>query len=316
MKLINLITIFIILFISSGQVSSQKYSKKLLATTWYCNCDFKTDSLELFTTNSAKYRYRLNFSPDGRLLLLDLKNKTSNSTFTYTIGKSTLNLAYNSKDSLADLKYTLRNNKSDKSIEMSMYYDMRYKKSKASDKPPVGEFTLSKGKKHVTIERLEEITVFRTKKGLKHDSIEIISKGTFQEIRNDTLYLKAFQFSEHNFYKRYPDTNHYFSESLEDTLIIIKSPINEITKLISQREKLNRVVNTAAITALGIFFVSFPLALTVESSSAGSVLGQIAAITALSIPVIISVNMIFSKRTLQIAPTTKKKETWRIDYKK
>jgi hypothetical protein len=316
MKFIQITSVCILILIFSRPSQAQNHSTDLREVTWYCNCDFKTDSLAIFPSNTANYRFRLNFSPDGRLLLFDLKSKISNTTFSYTLKKSTLNIFYNSKDSLADLNYLIRKNKETKSFDLSLYYDMRYKKLKASDKPPVGKFTLSKGKKTVTFEKMEEITVYRTKKGLKHDSIEMISKGNFLEIRNDTLVLNAFQFSVHNFYKNYPDTNHYFSESLDDTLIRIKSPINEITKIYSQREEFNRVVNTAAIAALGVFFVSFPLAITIESSEAGSTFGQIAAFSALSIPVIISFNMAFSKRKFQIAPTAKNKEIWRLDYKK
>jgi hypothetical protein len=316
MKFIQISSLCILILIFSRPSQAQNYSNTLRETTWYCTCDFRTDSLAIFPSNTANYRFRLNFSTDGRLLLFDLKNKISNTTFSYTIKKSTINIFYNAKDSLADLNYIIRKNKETKSFDLSLYYDMRYKKLKASDKPPVGKFTLSKGKKTVAFEKMEDVTVYRTKKGLKHDSIEIISRGNFLEIRNDTLVLNAFQFSVHNFYKTYPDTNHFYSESLDDTLIRIKSPIKEITKIELQREKFNRVVNTSAIVALGVFFVSFPLAITVESSEAGNIFGQIAAYSAASIPVIITFNMAISKRQFQIAPSVKNKAIWKLDYKK
>ncbi len=297
------------------QVTSQNYAKKIVSSVWYCNCDFKTDSLNLYPANTANYKWRLSFSKDGKLELLDLQKKTSNRSYSYDAKKANLKLFYKTNDSLSAQHYLIKRNKETQSYELKAYYEMRFKKKKANDPPPVNTFTLSKGKKSVGFESMEEITVFRTKKGLKHDSIEIISKGHFMEIRNDTLVLNAYQFSEHNFYKKYPDTNHYFSETLFDTLIRIKTPLKEITKIYSQRDEFNRVVNTAAITALGVFFVSFPLAITVESSELGSTLGQVAAFSALSIPVIVSFNMIFSKRKFQISPTEKHKDTWQLRYK-
>lgn len=303
-----------LLFVQS--LFAQNYSNNLGSTTWYCNCNFNTDSLKLVSSNSANYRYRLNFSPDGKVLLFDLSKKTSNTFYSYTLRKSTLKLFYTTKDSLAELNYLIQRNKKTNEFDLGLYYNMRYKKRKASDTPPVNTFTLSRGKKTKSFESMQEITVYRMKKGLKHDSIEVISKGHFLEIRSDTLILNAYQYSEHNFYKNYPDTNHFFSETLFDTLIRIKSPIKEITKIYSQREEFNRGVNIAAITALGVFFVTFPLAITVESSTAGAALGQTAVFAAASIPVIVSLNMLFSKQKFQIIPDEKKKETWRLDYKK
>lgn len=307
--------VFLFLFIYSV-ANAQSKSKQLISRTWYTSGNFTADTFRLYPENSKNLSYQINFSPNGRMILVNLKTKQQNSSYFYNIQKSSVAIFYDTKDSIQDLNFYLLKNKKTKGLDLVNFYSMRYKKNKTSDRAPVNKFALTKGKKSVSFDKMDELTVYRMKKGIKHDSIEIISKGTFQEIRSDTLILNVYQYSEHNFYKLYPDTNHYFSETLFDTLIQIKSPINEITKIQAQREKLTTIVNTAAISALSVFFISFPLAITVKSSEYGSTFSQIAAISALSTPLIVSVNMLFSKQTFHITPTKKKKTTWQLNYKK
>ncbi len=253
--------------------------------------------------------------PDGRVTLKNLKQNTSSSAYSYSIKNQSIRLFYETKDSLMNLNYSFGRHYNKGDYKLSTFHAMRYKKHKNNDLPPSDHFTLIKGNKKKEFHSLNEITVHRMKKGLKHDSIEYICKGEFLELRADTLLINAYQFSEHNFYKKFPDSLHYFSEFLFDSLIKLKVPVKEITTIYSQRDKFSSLVNGAAFVAMGGFVVSFPLALSVKSEPMNTVFTRTAVFSALSIPVIISFNIIFSKKKFQLAPTLKNKNTWQFESK-
>ena len=308
---------FILLFLTlvNCATTAQKLSKKLLTKTWYCSCDFKTDTLVLAETNDQHFDWEASFSPSGKVTLHHLKKNISSSVYSYSLKKQSLRFYYDLKDSLVNLNYTINRMEEDGSYKLKTFYALRYKKRKKDDVPPADHFTLVNGEKKKTFYNLTDITVHRMKKGLKHDSIEYISKGEFLELRSDTLLINSYQFSEHNFYKKYPDEGHYFSEFIydNDSLVKIKIPLKEITKIYSQRDKFNSVINGLAIAALGTFVVSLPVALAVKTDPVNSIFTSSAVYSALSIPVIVSFNIIFSRKMFQVAPTLKNKNTWHFE---
>lgn len=307
--------ILLVFVILSHQAISQSISKTLLTKTWYCSCDFATDSLILSLNNSAKFNWEAKFLPNGKLTLRNLKSNTTNTAYFYSVKNQSIRLFYDHKDSLMNLSYTFGKHINKASYKLNLYHGIRYKKQKPSDIPPSDHFTLARNGKRKTFHSLNEITVHRMKKGLLHDSIEYISKGAFLEMRTDTLVMNTYQFSEHNFYKKFPDTLHYFSDYLFDSVIVIKTPVKEITMIYSQRDKLSSIVNATSFVALGTFVVAFPLALTVKNDPLNTIFTRAVVFSALSIPVIISFNIIFSKKKFKIGSGLKKENTWQFENK-
>lgn len=294
-------------------LSSQPLNKKLQTKTWYCTCDFASDSLVLSDNKTDNTEWEASFTVGGKVNLRHLKENTRITLYSYSFTKRAIRFFYDQKDSLANLNYEISPKRKDGSYLLTSFYKLRYKKKNAGDTPPADYFTLVNGTKKKTVYNLSEITVHRMEKGLKHDSVESVYKGDFLEYGADTLLLNTYQFSKHNFYKHYTDTNHYFSEFLFDSLIQTKIPVNEITKIYAARERFSNLVNGMAIGALGTFIVSLPLALAIKSDPANTVFTHSAVYSALSMPVIVFANIIFSKQKFTISGTDKKKNTWQFE---
>jgi hypothetical protein len=301
--------LLLILLVCCLSTHAQRLSKTLQTRTWYCSGDLNSDSLILSEENNRQFDWEARFSPDGKASFRNLRTNATVSHYQYALKKNTLRLYYDRKDSIQNLNYIV-NFAENGNYRLNAFYAMRYKKQGPGDLPPATRFSLRNGKKSRDFHQMEEITVYHTKKGLRNDSVDYVSKGDFLQLHKDTLLLSAYQFSEHHFYRKYTDTLHFISETFYDSLILIRIPVKEIVRIHSVRECFNKTMNALSIGALGTFVVSFPMALAIQKDPANTIFTSAAVYSALSIPFIVSANMIFSRERFELAPSGKKRTLW------
>ncbi len=309
----KLFAILLFLFVLKGNFFAQRIEKDLVKKVWYCSCNFKSDSLVLFADNTSNPNSEVRFSTTGKLILKNLKKRSTDSSFTYLIRKKSVILRSNQKDSVKTLNYEVKKIAGKKAYQFSMKFSSRYTKRKGDDTIAVHKFTLAQGKKRKTIELYEELAVFSQKRALRNDSINRAVWGIFVGYIADTLLIDSDQFVEHNFYKKYTDTLHYIAPLLLDTIVRIKVPVKEITGIYSQREPLSTVTTNATLLALATGLVCVSASLMGGESSAGSVFGQAGVISFLTIPISFGINMLFSKQKFLIKAGKESKKVWAFD---
>lgn len=306
-------TIFLFLFVLVGNSLSQSIEKDLVSKTWFCSCNFNSDSLRLSADNTSNPNSEVRFSSTGKLILKNLKKRSTDSSFTYLIRKKSVILRSSHKDSVKTLNYEVKKIPGKKAYEFAMKFSSRYVKRKGDDTIAVNRFTLMQGKRRKTIEADEEITVFSQNRALRNDSINRAVWGIFVGYIADTLLIDSDQFVEHNFYKKYTDTLHYLAPLLLDTIIRIKVPVKDITGIYCQREPLSTVTTNATLLAMATGLVCVSASLAGGESTAGSVFAQAGVISFLTIPVSFGINMIFSKQKFQLKAGKKNKKVWTFD---
>jgi hypothetical protein len=311
--LTRLVRILLCIALFNYTASSQKLRKELLAKTWFCNCNFNSDSLVLSADNINKPICETKFSASGKLLLKNTKKKSLDSSGVCVIKKNSLILHFDAKDSVIIYEYRVKKIPEKKAFMLSMLSSSRYLKRKGDDTITMDRFTLIQGNKRKTIERPEEITIFSQKKALHNDSINLAVWGQFVGYISDTLLIDSDQFVEHNFYKKYTDSMHYIAPLLFDTVVRIKVPVKEITGMFSQREPFASVATDATFLAMGTGLLCVLASLVSKDTSTGSIFAQAGVISFLTMPVSFGFGLGFSKQKFLLTPGKKKKKVWRIE---
>lgn len=299
---------FLFLFLNICSLLAQE--KDLSSKTWYCNCNFNSDSLLFSADNTNQQTTEVRFSSTGKLVLKNLKRRTTDSSFVYYLKKKSLVLQLNLKDSVKTLHYAYKKVKGKKAYELTMNYSARYNHRKGDESVIMNKFTLIKGKKRKTIYQGEEIAVFSQCKALHNDSINRAVWGSFAGYISDTLLIDSDQYVEHNFYKNYTDTLHYIAPLLLDTMIRIKVPIKYITGIYNQREPLSSISSNASFVAMGTGLVCISISILGGEGDVSGAFAQAGVISFLTIPVSLGINMIFSKQKFLMQPSKKHKEVW------
>jgi hypothetical protein len=300
--------IFFFLWLCTFNLRSQE--KDLTSKTWYCSCNFNSDTLLLSADNINQPTTEVRFSTSGKLLLKNIKKRTTDSSFVYNLKKKSLVLQLNLKDSVKTLHYGLNKVKGKRAYDLSMKYSAHYHHKKGDEAIIMRKFTLIKGKKRKTIFEGEEIAVFSQCKAIHNDSINRAVWGSFAGYIADTLLIDSDQYVEHNFYKKHTDTLHYIAPLLLDTVIRIKVPIKYITGIYNQREPLSSISSNASFIAMGTGLVCISSSILGGEGNASSIFAQAGVISFLTIPISLGVNMVFSKQKFYLQPTKKHKEVW------
>jgi len=306
--------LILLLFLFFNSVlCAQKTEKALVSKTWFCNGNFNSDSLVLSADNMDKPLCEARFTRTGRLVLKNLKKRTSDSVYTYLFKNSSLTLYANEKDSVKTLHYTVKKISGKKAYELRTKYSSRYVKRKGDDAIVMDRFTLTMGKRKRTVKTGEELAIFSQNRALRNDSINRAVWGVFVGYVTDTLLMESDQFVEHNFYKKYTDSLHYIAPLLLDTIIRVKVPIKFITGIYAQREPLSSVTTNASVFALVTGLVCVSASILAKGSTAGDIFGEVGVVSFLTIPVSFATGLIFSKQKFQMKSGAKKEKVWKIE---
>ncbi|HEY4198502.1 MAG TPA: hypothetical protein VGM63_23340, partial [Mucilaginibacter sp.] len=257
--------------------------------------------------------YEWKFLSNGKLILNQLKKRSLDSSWTYLINKDLLSLTASLKDSVKTFQYTLKKSPEQKAFQLSMKFSSRYVKRRGDDTVIVTKLILSQGKKRKVIESMQSITVFSQKKALHNDSIDFAIWGQFVGYIADTLVIDCDQYIEHNFYKKYPDTLHYITPVLYDTVIRIKVPIKEVTKIYTQREPFTSFTTGATIFALSAGLASAGGSLILHDRPISPHLGEASIITLLTIPVTFGLGLIYSTEKLHLKSDKPDAKLWKVE---
>lgn len=303
----------ILFFFVFGNLNAQHLKKDLLSKTWVCNCNFNSDRFVLSTDNRSHAECRAKFSSSGKLILEHVKKKRVDSTYTYVIGKRSVMLQFDVKDSVRRLDYKVKKISGKDAYKLQLTFRANYRKRRGDDTVTMGEFALLQGEKRDMIENKEEIVVFSQKRALRNDSIDLAVWGRLAGYKSDTLLIDSDQYVEHNFYKKFTDTLHYIAPLLMDTIVRVKVPVKEITGIYAQREPFSSIVTGASLLAMGTGLVCVTSSILSGTGPLGTTLAQAGVISFLTIPVSLGLGMIFSKKKFKLTPSVKTKKIWKIE---
>jgi hypothetical protein len=155
--------------------------------------------------------------------------------------------------------------------------------------------------------------VFSQKKALHNDSIDMAVWGRFVGYIKDTIIMDSDQFVEHNFYKKYTDTLHFYAPLLLDTIIRIKIPVKEITGIYCQREPFTTITTGASLLAMAGGLALVATSLILKDSPAAPQYGEVGVGSFLSIPISFGVGIAFSTKKFKLASDQTSKKTWHIE---
>lgn len=305
--------IILFLFLSNLFVYSQKKEGDLISKTWYCSCNFSSDNFVLSADNTNQPSTEVKFSSTGKFLLKNIKKRSVDSSFTYLFKKNSFILRSDAKDSVMTLNYALKKTAGKKAYEFSMKYSSRYIRKKGDDAIVMNKFVLVNGKKRKVIQEGDELAVFSQCKALHNDSINRAVWGVFTGYISDTLIMESDQYVEHNYYRKYTDTLHYIAPLLLDTTVIIKVPIKYITGIYNQREPLTSISSNATLLGMAAGFAGIAASVVLGEGNAANAFAQAGVFSFLTIPISLSVNVIFSKQKFQINSPKKHKKNWVIE---
>lgn len=303
----------LILFLSTLKVSfAQKAEETLGLKTWYTSTAFGSEHVSLSTENVTTSLYEIKFSVTGNLILKNLKKKIFDTASTFVIRKNDLTVHLNYKDSARVFEYEVKSAPGGKAYELVLTTSLKYYKRRGDD-TIISKLVLTQGKKRKVIGSMQSVTVFSKKRALRNDSIDFAIWGQLVGHIADTLIIDCDQYIEHNFYKKHTDSSHYISPELYDTVIRIKVPLKEVTKIYLQRERLTSVTNGLIYAALGGGLVCIGGSLIFHGEGFSSNLGAIGIGSLLTIPFTFGAGLIFSTQKYYLKPNGKRNEVWKVE---
>ena len=253
------------------------------------------------------------FSKSGKLILVNPLKKKIDSSYTYSLGKTKLSLSYSLKDSALRLNFKLTTIQKRRAYQLTLLSKNTYHKKKGDDTIRLDQFTLLQGNKRRIFVDQQEITVFSQKKALHNDSIDMAVWGRFVGYIKDTILMDSDQFVEHNFYKKYTDTLHFYAPLLLDTIIRIKIPVKEITGIYCQREPFTTITTGASLLAMAGGLALVATSLILKESPAAPQYGEVGVGSFLSIPISFGVGIAFSTKKFKLSTDQSNKKNWHIE---
>ncbi|MBL7933259.1 MAG: hypothetical protein JNL60_15240 [Bacteroidia bacterium] len=305
---------FVALFVSfAGLTFGQNLKEKIGSATWYSKQVLGDSMLVLSKDNKTGANLELKLSGTGKCIVKTNGKTKADSTFQYCFDKKNFSVNYKLKDSVTMYRYEFL--KSDAAnLTLRMNYSFRYKYKKGNDTILMPELTFSRGKDIKTIMQGEDITLFVQKKGRLHDSIELAVWGQFIGFIKDTIIIDSDQFVEHNFYKKYPDSLHYYSPLLIDTIIRMKIPVKYIVGIYKEREPFGMYMTRITVggMALGLGFMVASLT-SGKEIEVGSTFATISTAAFLTVPVSFAIGTIFSKQKFRFSGGDDPAKLWKIE---
>lgn len=305
--------IFLVCFGFLNSSLAQKQNEELQAQTWFYKGNLGDDSLLLKGENSGSPIWELKFLTSGQINLKNLKKNTNDTSYHFNFEKKILTLRLNRKDSVKTISYGIKKSQKEKAYYLKLSQSSIYKKRKGDDTIVMRQLTLVKDKQIRVINFQEDLTIFGQKKGLRHDSVDFAVWGQFVGYISDTILIDSDQFVKHNFYKKYPDSMHYYSPLLFDTVIRIKLPIKEITGIYKEREPFSTVMTRITVSGIGLGLVCMVGSLVSGETHAANVFAQVATASFLTVPVSFGLGLGFSKQKFRLHGGKDPKKLWRID---
>jgi hypothetical protein len=313
-KVAQKLFLILLLFPVSWQNSfAQNIKKDLLPRTWYCNSAIGSDTIFLSPDNTNNPKYELKFFSSGKVALKSLKKRGLDTTSAYSIKNRSLVFHFDLKDSVKTFAYEVKKVPKRKAFHLNRTYSSCYVKRRGDDTIVMDKFTLMFEEKRKVFEREQELTVFSQKKALHNDSIDYAVWGQLVGYVSDTLLIDSDEYVEHNFYKKYTDSLHFVSPLLIDTTVRIKVPTKNITGIYAQREPLTSITTNATFFALGGGLLCVTASLLSKNDVAATIFAQTGVIAFLTLPVSVSLGMIFSKQKFRMKPGKKPEKIWKIE---
>lgn len=294
-------------------VKAQQLSKLMGATTWYSKQQ-PGDSVVVLQKDvklGGPREWRLGAN-ERSYFKTSAKSKIDSSYY-YSSDKKNLSFYFKLKDSVKLFRYELHK-KSGQSLSLRLNYSFIYRYKKGNDTVVMPELTVSRGKQIKTILSGEDITVFVQKRGRRNDSIDMAIWGQFVGLVKDTILVDSDQFVEHNFYKKYTDSLHYYSPLLIDTIIRMKIPIKYITGIYKEREPFGMYMTRTTIAGMsvGLGFMMASL-FSGTDSDIGNTHATIATAAFLTVPVSFGLGVSFSKLKFRIKGGKQPEKLWKIE---
>jgi hypothetical protein len=311
---VNRLNIFLLFFCSLFCITlAQTSQHELLQNSWYHQGFPGADSIRLSRENNNALSGQLKFSTNGKLIFYSSKKDKPDSSYRFDIGKKKISFQFDSKDSVKTYEYSLKENRKKGLYRLHLIYSFVYKKRAGDDTIVVRELGLKKGNDTKTIDYLEDLTVFGQKRGLKGDSVDFAVWGQFVGFKKDTILIDCDQFIKHNFYKKYPDSMHYYAPLLMDTVIRIKLPIKEIDRIYKEREPFSTYMTRATVSGIGLGLVCMVGSLVSGETDASTVFAQVATVSFLTVPVSFGIGFSFSKQKFWLHDKNKSTRLWKIE---
>lgn len=255
----------------------------------------------------------LKFSPGGKIILFNPLKKKLDSSFAYTFKKNKLNISYGLKDSALSLQFKISSIQERRAYQLTQESKTTYHRKKGDDTIRLDRFTLVQANKRRIFVDQQEITVFSQKRALHNDSIDMAVWGRFVGYIKDTILMDSDQFVEHNFYKKYTDTLHFYAPLLLDTIVRIKIPVKEITGIYCQREPFTTITTGASLLAMAGGLALVATSLILKDWPAAPQYGEIGVGSFLSIPISFGVGLVFSTKKFRLSKDHPNKKTWQIE---
>ncbi len=253
------------------------------------------------------------FSKSGKLILVNPLKKKIDSSYTYSFTKNKLSLSYSLKDSALRLHFKLTTIQKRRAYQLALLSKNTYHKKLGDDTIRLDQFSVLQGNKRRIFFNQQELTVFSQKKALHNDSIDMAVWGRFVGYIKDTILMDSDQFVEHNFYKKYTDSLHFYAPLLLDTIIRIKIPVKEITGIYCQREPFTSITTGTSLLAMGGGLVLVAASLILKDSPMASEYAQIGVGSFLTIPISFGLGIAFSTKKYTLSSNQLTKKNWHIE---
>jgi hypothetical protein len=172
------------------------------------------------------------------------------------------------------------------------------------------DLELMKGKKLHRISREDEITVFADLRGIKGDSVELMLRGKFEKLSQDSLYLSYWEFARHNYYRHFSDSSHYeydiFKENQMQGIIALK----HVNGIYRHRSGLTHGMTNLVFVSMGAALATIPFVIAMKPGEGKDVIRTVNLVSTITMLSSATVGFVFAKRKYDLRPGGRK--SWKI----
>jgi hypothetical protein len=296
-------------------VTAQSNQKLLSAQSRFLTGSVYDSVFFLRETGDPIRATKITFLPTGRLKIESQKTK-ADSQWHYGFHKRIIYFSLLRNDSVYNRPYEIIKSDHGTSFRFNRLYNYAAPVARPGDTIFVGpsltnNLVLQKNNQKKRIYEGDDISVFYSKKGLAHDSIEYMARGQFSAFASDTICLRAEQLQTHNFYKKYTDSLHH-TFYFPDSVILVKIPAKDLMGIYYHRSAWTSMMTLLTIAGLTGELIFLPAALLSKSDKANTIFGNLAIVSIFTWPTAATLGIIFSKKKFRLKETGKKKGIWQI----
>lgn len=307
--------IFLLLLIVSlfRLTLAQNLQERFGSSPWYSKQHLGDSVMALSKDSKNAAGTELRLSGTGKCIVKTVGKNKADSVFQYSFDKKNISFNFKNKDSVKLFRYELYKTEGT-NMWLRLNYSFSYRYKKGNDTIVMPELSFTRGKEIRSIVQGEDITLFVQKRGRRNDSIDLAIWGQFIGYIKDTIIIDSDQFVEHNFYKKYTDSLHYYSPLLIDTIIRMKIPVRYVVGIYKEREPFGMYMTRVTVAGMGLG-LGFMVASLVSDADieAGSTYATISTAAFLTVPVSFGIGVAFSKQKFRFSGGKDPSKHWKIE---